>query len=594
MLVAFAFMAVLAVLGLAVDATVLYTRMAQLGVAIDQAAVAGATRLYENDDLDEAHELALQWLEANGWEVAAAVNITRERTFTPAGQYYPTGLPQYTITATYAIPTNFMRLFGFNEVEINQSATALVLARPELFTPTAFEWGVARKAHQFIFGPNNCSDQGDPVSARYMAPGVPNPEFMTTRGVYQYRIRVNSDEYFNAHGTYELWVELFDPDSYNHIDSTINMYHTEASQDIDGKPEFTTIGSLPSNALCHGSNIGRPCILETGPSLGQGEIQAAGELRGRPYHNPFWFVRVDEGWPTPAEGECPAGPNNALVNPTLTRFELYYLDMTIGPLERQLLSQYDGPRTVAEGALDTDLQWVVPTEGHAQVGRQTNSGSFIVDLNDIPINDEDGLRHIYLDVFTLDGASKNVFDVWARPPNGVTHNQSGYTWNLPDNINDRNLHILDTAYGLAGLDPRPPNPFDVPGVDVYALGRMPLNHYVRPDLGNGRVEFAMVPIDEKLQVAAAYASIFDRDVNTNNIVEYAIFLAQNNPPRHNQVEGAILCDGSANCNNQWVTPNMHIPNEQTSFGILLAEYQPGVDSHTWQILLTLGAPVLTR
>lgn len=553
-LIAFAFMGLMAFVGLAVDASFLYVRSAQLTAAIDSATSAGVTELRENPTEEAAYARAAQFLNVNGWPTATATYTDTDLTITPFGA------PQFTLTVTWPIPMNFMQLFGFGSVDVTRSATAALIARPEVFTPTSFEWGVARKANLFAFGPNHCTKHGDPIAPLWADNGVENPYYHMPEkeGVHQFRIRVGQD-YVDEYGM-TVRIELFDPDTYNAPVAGGTVNHTTAYQD-DGGPETEPV-------VCTISTPGAPCVVPTDEIASSAQLAEAEYA----YHNALWFLRVDEGWST--DSACPAGPDTTdPVSPVNTRFDLYYYDMSTGVPIRQDLARYE---TADADKLTTDMKWVTP--GVDFVGASPESfGSFEVDLSAIP-TDANDFQQIYLDVIPMNGYSKNVFDIWARPPSSTPG------WDLPADINTRNVHILDELYDT------PSGKYDIDGLDVFALGRMPLNPHI--PAGWNDVEFALVPLDQELQVSSAFANLFDYDIVGEN-AHFSVYLEDNdgNPDnnRTNYGQRELTCDGG--CDNDWA--KMTVSTDLT-FGILTVRYPPKSDAHTWSLVLTSGAPILTR
>ena len=554
-ILAFAFLGLVAIVGMAIDAAFLFTRMGQFGDAVDQATKAGVLQLRTSEDADAAFNEAVRSLNLSGWPIAEATSSAYTKTETARGA------PQFTLTVTWPVRMNFMQLLGFEEVNVTRSATAALLARPEIFTPTAFEWGAARKANVFAYGPDQCTQYGDPMAPRYKnGSGDPNDEWYITEGVHQYRIRVDQ-RYIDAYGP-EIRIELFDPEVANSLEAAGTITQSQAYVQDTGNPPF---GTFTCNA-----DATSPCVQSTG------EITRSADLQSEPYRNPFWYQRVDEGYGT---GLC--GAQGAPMDDVPTRFELYYYDNSSGYPQRQSIATYTA--NTGDQAL-TDLNWVTPGMPPETIGSRTyahpavDSGSdFVVDVTTIP-TDTNGFYQIYLDVTPLSGHSKNVFDVWARPP----------SWSLPLDINARNLAIVNDPDARNGL-------YDVTGADTFALGRLALNPYM-PASGwqdTGEVAFTMVPVDEDLSVSAAFNQIFDYDgSNTGTTGDYEVYLNLGNGDVRRDPTGSFTIDcPAAGCDNEWTET---IAVNPLSFGLLIMEYQPGADEHVWNVVLTTGAQVLTR
>lgn len=568
-ILAFAFMGIMAIVGMAIDAAYLFTRMGQFGNAVDSATKAGVLELRTDDDVNAAYSEAVRTLRLEGWPISEATSSDYKKTETARGA------PQFTLTVTWPVEMNFMQLLGFDSVNVTRSATAALVARPELFTPTAFEWGAARKANLFTLGPDTCTANGDPVVPHTSDGSNPNDEWYIAEGVHQYRIRVDQ-RYIDEYGP-NIRVELFDPEVGNNLTTAGIITHSQAYVQ-DGGDQIR-----PFTCSDGGTDA---CVRATG------EIGGAGGLQSQPYYNPFWYVRVDEGRGT---GACGSG---GTMDDVPTRFELYYYANPSGTdfPQRQTIATYEA--TTGDMAL-TDLNWVTP--GHPQEVIPAIAGvtgtpqtvshppvdsgsSFVVDVTTVP-TDSNGFRHIYLDVTPLDGHSKNVFDVWARPARTDPMDPSD-PWALPLNINQRNLYILN--------GPNRVN-YDIVGADTFALGRLPLNPYM-PDGGwddDGMVPFTTVPIDGDLSLTAAFAQIFDYDgPETGSTGDYEVYLNMGDGTVNREPSGSFSIDCPAgSCDNVWTET---ITVNPLSFGLLIMEYRPGADEHTWSIVLTTGAQVLTK
>lgn len=560
-ILAFAFMGLMAVVGMAIDAAWLFTRMGQFGDAVDQATKAGVLQLRTGDDVDAAFGEAVRSLNLSGWPIAEATSSTYTKTETTQGA------PQFTLTVTWPVAMNFMQLLGFDEVNVTRSATAALLARPEIFTPTGFEWGAARKANLFAYGPNTCTANGDPVSPLTTDGSTPNNDWYVTEGVHQYRIRVDQ-RYMDEYETSQVRIELFDPEVANSALATGVITQSQAYVQDTGSPPFGTFTCSVDTAAA--------CVPSTG------EVINSSDLQNEPYRNPFWYVRVDEG-----HGTAACAGQTAPMDDVPTRYELYYFDNSSGFPQRQTIATYEA--NAADMAL-TDLKWVTPGLGSETIGSQTHvhpavdsGSSFVVDVTTIP-TDTNGFYQIYLDVTPLNGHSKNVFDVWARPPSGATN------WNetLPLNVNDRNLHILNDSDARTGK-------YDIVGADTFALGRLPLNPYM-PSGGwqdAGEVPFTMVPIDEDLSISAAFSQIFDYDGSeTGTAGDYQVYLNLGDGNVSTDPSGSFSIDcPSGSCDTVWTET---ITVNPLSFGLLIMQYRPGADEHVWSVVLTTGAQILTK
>jgi hypothetical protein len=545
-LLALMLIGLLAFAGIAVDVGFAFVRSAQFAAAVDSATLAGVVDLnpLSEDDTTEADIRAGQFLGANGWPLDTL------ETFASSRSYTIQGLPQYTITATWMVETFFLSVLGFDDFPVTHSATAAFFAQSELFTPTAFDRGQARKASLFVFGPDSCTQEGDPVSPLYStAIGDPNEDYAIAQGIYRFRFRVPRD-YEHEH----VRIEIFDPDTVNlEVGSQDTVTHSVT--------HFNATGTITSTVSCAG-DVGESCVEATNENLAS------------VFQNPFWFVRVDETWNNCDEVK------NISEGDTETRFDVYYYN---GQGSRIQLAQYtDRNEFVAQ----TDMRWVSPGTGDVPA----EVGSFEVPVTDIPIGIGNA-RYIYMEVKTVAGGSKNVFDIKATLPNDVLlelHPDLAPDWIENNHINERNLFLANNPT----FDPSG-------GVRTFALGRMPLRHYYS---GNDPLNLPLTPIGTGLTNGVIYATLFDLETEGDKKIEFTIdsvaTMDFNIETRVTDVEGnylAGLCDGGLDCDNEWIWPQygMGVPELYVA-GTLFGKYQPDRDSHTWSISVTSGRPILTR
>jgi hypothetical protein len=554
-LVIFALMlvALIALVGIAVDVGFGFVRASQFSAAVDAAALAGVVDLdpLSESDTSKADIRAWQFLGANGWPTRTITSFASDRSFTQLG------IPDYTITVTWPVESFFMRIFGIEGFPVTRSATAAYFAQAEMFTATAFDRSHARKASQFIFGPQACTREGDPVSPRLSTPGQPNEAYHLANGVYRYAFRVPAN-----YAAEKVRVELFDPDSEN-----FNLGNSATFIHSDTYANTTNITS--TIATCDGGN-GELCVLPTGESL----VSV--------FQNPFWFVRVDEAY----DGGCNALKNNPLGN-TETTFELYHYD---NQGRRVQLARYVETNSYVS---QTDLRWVTPGVPSGPLNFVLPAdGSFEVTVAAIPPG-LGGARYIYLDVRAEVGNSKNVFDVRA----GLPAEMIGQDWFVFNNINEHNLFLANNA----AFDPSG-------GVETFALGRMPIQTY----FDNARLKIPLAPVASALAESAVYVTIFDYDIFPHGTapppeIEFTIdtvpqseFLVLGKITTADPGSGnvASLCGGNdgLDCNNTWIWPQfgMGLPSTLLQSGTLFGEYIPRRNAHTWSISITSGRPVLTR
>lgn len=523
-LIALLIVALVGFAGLAVDVGFIFARNSQFSAAVDAAALAGVVELHQADGLNQALGRADQFLDTNGWPTNA---MTGTKSLTALG------IPHFNLTATWPLDTYFLVLLGFDQIDISHSASAAFYARTDIPLTTAIDQGVIRTASQFIFGADACTSLGDAISPRMATDTEPNPLHQLTDGVYTYRIAVPHDLIEDT-GQSVVHVQLFDPDPYNKPGLDLSY------DKVDG-----TTGSGSCNS--GGGGPGELCVIETNDT------------------NPYWFQRVDE---TYSSNTCPTAAPSLGVGSTVTRYALYFLDENDVRHDLGVYSSNNATLT------DTDLKWVTPG---AEGGRvPTDSGSFVVNLNGIP-QDENEIHNIYLDVSAQNGTSKNVWDIWVGPPAMA----EGYS----DDVNQRNLEILRNTYTMSNRSL------------VYAQGYLPVNIYQ----ASGDVELPIGAIDPALGSSAAYVSAFDLDApasgaSSSGQLEFTLDTVAD---VDFFVPWALNCNG-APCNANWINPQaaVSIPTVEQGIafygGNLLVTYQPRHDDHTWMLSITRGRPFLTR
>jgi hypothetical protein len=546
-LITLIFAALVAFLGLATDTGLAFVRSAQHSQAVDAAALAGVVDLTVTIDgscsgIDCSDLRAWQFLAVNGWPADSFDLFSSDERLTTLGY------PEYTITVTWPVETFFLRILGIRSFDITHTASAAYYAQANMLTPTADDGGRIRKAPQFVTGSLGCSNTGDPVMPRYESPGTVNLEQAFFNHRYRYRIRIPSDYPHDI-----VHVELFDPDTANlRPTDTFSGTHSMSFEPNEGLRTFAANCPTPGDP-------GSMCVYETGES-----IESA-------FQNPLWFHRVDEIF----DSQCQRLANG--LGDTVTRFHLFYIDDNGESVDVALY--IDDSRN----ATWTDLQWVTPCEA-CQV--DTEYGDFRVALGDIPIKNE--FRDFFLDVTTTGGTSRNVWDVWARPP------FDGGLPPLPSDVNKRNLWFADEPFN-----------YFVQGIETFAQGRMPLQHFV-----TGPITLNLTPLPIEVGQGTVFASIYDFDVpqtwpDNATVVNFQIdtLLASDfnvdakitdDPP--DPVLYQATCKNSLNCEARWLLPQYQLGIDSNVFagGTLLATYEPQLDGMTWSVSLTAGRPFLTR
>jgi hypothetical protein len=545
-LLALVFAVLLGFVALAVDVGFAFVRSSQFSAAVDAAALAGVVDLDPStNDTAEADLRAEQFLATNGWPTATLTFMDSDRSMTVQG------IPNYTLTVTWPVNFFFARVLGLSDFPITHSATGAFFAQAEIFTTSAIENGHIRKASQFIYGPDGCSEWGDPVSPYKGTATTPNDDRASFEGVYKYRFVV-TEVYTHSN---ILRIELFDPDSFNNQGNSGMVTHSIS----DGGPA----GSLS----CLSSGLGDKCIIDTG------------ESRYAINQNPFWLQRVDENW----NPDCTPNFGDSLGD-VVTSYELYYFDDSG---DRHDIAKYtvDNLRDY----FNSDLKWVSPGSPGSLV--PADSGSFEVDLSTIPVT-PDGLQVIQMDVKALSGSAKNTWDVWAGPPPDYFTAKSIPA--LSADVNTRNLQIANS-----------PAAYSVKGVSTYALGRLPLTHYINDQ----EIKVPLAPIESTLGGGGIYATGFDFEptpgvyftIDTVSESDFKMYSTVVVSPTNGHTGEPtdplqVTCDNSTDCDNSWMTPQlaMGIPDEFFFGGKLEANYKPMKDDQVWSLGVTAGRPFLTE
>lgn len=600
-LIALALVGLLAFVGIAIDVGFIFARGSQLQAAIDSAALAGVVELAGGNTPDNratALTTSGQFLNANGMPISVtqSLNIPEYSDV----QVTPLGVMQYSITATWPVETYFLNVIGFKDrISLTRSATAAIFSLADIYASYRIEDGVLGTSNQSVFGPQICTEYGDPFSPW-------NSSFWPNSYSYRYRIMIPPDYPHDV-----IRVELFDPDSINQSANTEDMFYSQAALNTGA------VSGYPSGS-CPDSNQKNACLIRTGEVATNGD--PIGGLDDKQV-NPFWFMRVDEnrgvGSNGSGNGTC-GQPNNYTPRfNTQTLYQLYYWrENADGTLARVDLSSYRGQ--VGDGIRDngdhrTDMQWVSPGAGRQSYDYEASfpgstvpvepgsATSFEIDLTreipNIVTDARTGVRFIQLDVTTESGASENGFEIWAGPPN--------YVDTVPGDVNARNIYVLNN-----------PGSHSSQGVTVFAMGNLPMNSNA-----TYRVEIPLLYLGPEFAGQNIFVSLFDPDSGmTPPITFYFDTIAREDFELNYGLDGIdpdgtpsdLRCLGNnPDCNNRWIDPPYSIPipgNTQLCDrsnpddincipfygGRLMVEYKGGAgDTYGWQITMT-GLPFLVR
>jgi hypothetical protein len=559
--------------GLAVDGGFLLMRQAQLERAVDIAALSGVTQMAVGG-IPACNERAREFLSANGVQVEDDAFV---------GEGHPADLPgayRYRVAVDWESEVFFMRIIGFDNVPLHAEAEAEYYPQVDIYTGSTMETGVLQSSNQSIFGPQLCSDYGDPITPT-------NSQWhndVDPPGVYTYRIAIPSSYPYDR-----VRVEILDPDTYNQSSNSTTVERIN----------FTTF-----NASCSNSDRKDACAISTGEA-----------------GNPFWFMRIDENRGTGTDGQCGEPNSYTASRNTRTLYRLFYLrQMPTGHLAPVDLAYYIGARdggahaNAAEAAA-TDLMWVSPTtvgaeRMHAMSGygpaetslalpqncdtaRATyrpevtqpcsGNGDFIIELSelaDVYVDPNTGVRFIYLQVQGLEGYSENGFEFWAGPPRSALQ--------VPSNVNYRNLYVA--RYGASAHSSA--------GVAIYGIGRLPMNSNT-----SNSVDIPLTYFGPEYAGQTLYIQLFDADAgaqgpiyfrfDTIPLSDWAACYGDSNGACQGRVGQDRLGPDQIPNSSVWTNPpyTLVIPNEETDGipfygGRLIANYQAGEnDTYSWRIVL---------
>ncbi|GIK55693.1 MAG: hypothetical protein HND44_13390 [Chloroflexi bacterium] len=547
-LIALALVGIVAFMGIALDVGFIFMRGSQLQAAIDSAALAGINELSgwsPNDPGNQALEAtartkSAQFLNANGMPLSVTLSLNQTQNLHVSQSAL--GVTSYTITGTWPVETFFLKVIGFREpINLSRSATAAVFSLANVYTSRHIENGIINTSSQGIFGPNICTNYGDPYSP-FNSAWAPGPY------TYKYRIMIPPD-YEERAGTSILRVEILDPDSINvNASGPFNYTRTQAAQNAGLEP--TGSGTCEKT-----NNRKNPCLVGTGELAlyNNGTLPLASI-------NPYWFIRMDENRGSATPGNCGEPGSYTATYNTQTLYELYYFQQQAGgAIIRNNLASYTGQ--VGDGVRDngshkTDMQWVSPGAVEQSFDYYTipgatdvpaDNGSFEINLSSsvpgIVVEAGSGIRYLNLDVTTISGSSENGFELWAGPP--------GYINTVPGAVNARNLHVLNN-----------PGSHSSKGVSIFASGILPLNsNFAFP------IDIPLVYVGPEMAGRNIYVSLFDYDQN-DTVPPITFFFdsisrddweLQYGMPGVTDPDGqARNCTPGTGCNNKWVTPSYKI------------------------------------
>lgn len=591
-IVALSLIGLLAFVGIAVDVGFIFARSSQLQSAVDAAALAGVTEIQRGRAASD--QRAGQFLNANNIPISVTLSLESSDDTTLIGE------TEYSITVTWPVDLFFLRLVGLESYDLVRSATAAYFPQADIYASRRVDQGVVSTSNQSIFGPDICTEYGDPYSPFTSAwqPGA---------YTYKYRILIPP-----SYPSDVLRVELFDPDSINQDGSTDDIVFSDLARAMN--PTQFPAGTV--SRTCNNTNRRDACLISTGENnlIGQSGITVD-------QINPYWIMRIDENRGTGTPGQCGQPNNYTPTRNTATLYRLfYYRENEDGTLDEITLASYTGQvgdNSRDTGNHDTDLRWVSPggrTKFDQDVFVPVNPGSektFELNIaNDLPniITDQaTGNRYVYLDVTASSGASENGYEVWAGP----------YYPEIPSDVNSRNLYILNNPGSSSSM-----------GATVFGMGVLPMNSnapevvdipliYVGPEMIGQSVFISTFDLDAgaKPPIVFYFDSIaFTPDNSTDNVdwtrTDWAMSFGGTNTDPENRCfrGGSSYNDG---CNNRWITPAYEIivpgnlencdyasqtMEDCTPFygGRLIARYRAGnQDTYVWQVNVT-GLPYLVR
>jgi len=594
-IIALALIGLLAFVGIAVDVGFLFARSSQLQSAVDSAALAGVTEV-TLDLSSESHAAADvragQFLNANNIPISVTTSLqsTLDRTII--------GETEYSLTVTWPVELFFLKLIGLESYDLVRSATGAYFPQADIYASRRVDQGVVSTSNQSIFGPQLCTDFGDPFSP-LNSPWEPGPY------TYHYRILLPPDYPDDV-----LRIELFDPDSINQPGDRDDIVYSDLARTINP----TSFPAGTHEKVCQGNDAQQknPCLLNTGES----SLVTSGGVTIDQV-NPFWLVRIDENRGSSTNGVCAEPTNYTPSYNTETLFELfYYRENPDGTILQIPLASYTGLTNTDDH--DTDLRWVSPGGALSydqSVNVPVNSGSekdfelnITTDLPNILTDPATGNRYVYLDITAISGKAENGFEVWAGPDDYINF--------VPSDANDRNIYVINHVGSHSSM-----------GATVFGMGRLPMNSNT-----DNTVDIPLLYLGPEMAGQSVFVSTFDLDAgadppivfyfdsiaytpdnsadNVNwSLTDWAVSFGGGTDPLGRCFDGGTSYNGE--CGNQWVYPAYEIVvpgntdncdysnptmEDCTPFygGRLIARYNAGNhDTYGWQINVT-GLPYLVR
>ena len=172
-IIALSLVGLLAFVGIAVDVGFLFARSSQLQAAVDAAALAGVTELLVSKD--SADTRAGQFLNANNIPISVTQSLESTQDDTVIGE------TEYTITVTWPVELYFLKLIGLESYDLVRSATAAYFPQADIYASRRVDQGVVSTSNQSVFGPNICTDYGDPFANTIAYRGLAANRFWQAR-----------------------------------------------------------------------------------------------------------------------------------------------------------------------------------------------------------------------------------------------------------------------------------------------------------------------------------------------------------------------------------------------------------------------------